>query len=33
MIAHKIISFCIFISLMQDKLFDKNLDHDSYGVE
>ena len=33
MIARKIVIFCVFILLKQDKLFDKNLEHDTYGVE
>ena len=33
MIVRKIISFWVFILLKQDKLFDENLEHDTYGVE
>ena len=34
MIAHNIIvSFCIFSLLKYDRIFGKNLEHDTYGVK
>ena len=34
MISHNIIvSFCIFSLLKYDKIFGKNLEHDTYGVK
>ena len=28
-----IVSFCIFIQLKYAKIFDRNLEHDTYGVK
>ena len=34
MIAHNItVSFCIFSLVKHDKIFGKNLEHDTYGVK